>query len=46
MNDKKTQACEILKSQLETDVENLNQLLNSEITSIKREDILNTLLNY
>ena len=27
------------------DVENLNQLLNSEITSIKREDILNTLLN-
>jgi hypothetical protein len=27
------------------DVENLNQLLNSEITSIKREDKLKTLLN-
>ena len=27
------------------DVENLNQLLNSEITSIKREDKLNTILN-
>jgi hypothetical protein len=27
------------------DVENLNQLLNSEITSIKREDKLKALLN-
>jgi len=26
-------------------VENLNELLNSEITSIKREDKLNTILN-
>jgi len=26
-------------------VENLNQLLNSQITSIKREEVLNSILN-
>jgi hypothetical protein len=36
----------LMKESVQLDgVENLNQLLNSEITSIKREDKLNTILN-
>jgi hypothetical protein len=36
----------LMKESVQIDgVENLNQLLNSEITSIKREDKLNTILN-
>ena len=36
----------LMKDSVQLDnVENLNELLNSEITSIKREDILNNLLN-
>ena len=37
----------LMKESIQIDgVENLNELLNSEITSIKREDKLNTILNY
>ena len=36
----------LMKESVQLDgVENLNELLNSEITSIKREDKLNALLN-